>query len=58
MAEKSVMRRWLATYSALGHTWNSVLVIGTSLSNSVPMNGGGIVLQQIYDLHLDDVTLT
>lgn len=42
--------------STLGNAWNTVLVIGLSLSDAVPVDGGGVVLQLVRDSDLDSVT--
>ena len=42
--------------SAFSDTWNTVLVVGTNLGDTVPMDGGGVVGHLVGDGDLDLVT--
>ena len=45
---------WCET--ALGDTWNTVLVVGADLTNTVPMDGSSVVSQRVVDSYLDGIT--
>lgn len=45
---------WCQT--ALGNTWNTILVVGTELTDAVPMDGGRIVSQGVVNSDLDGIT--
>lgn len=45
---------WCET--ALSNTWNTVLVVGVELTNTVPVDGGRIVGQGVVNCDLDGIT--
>ena len=45
---------WCKT--TLGHTWNTVLIVGIELTDTVPMDGGGIIGQGVVNSDLDGIT--
>jgi len=45
---------WCQT--ALGNTWNTILVVGTELTDAVPVDGGRIVGQCVVNSNLDSIT--
>ena len=45
---------WCQT--ALGNTWNTILVVGTELTDAVPVDGGRIFSQCIVNSDLDSIT--
>jgi hypothetical protein len=42
--------------AALGNTWNTVLVVGTELTDTVPVDGGSIVSHGVVNGDLDGIT--
>jgi hypothetical protein len=42
--------------AALGNTWNTVLIVGADLTDTVPVDGGGIVSQSVVNGNLDSIT--
>src|SRR5271170_3148470 len=45
---------WCQT--ALGNTWNTILVVGTELTDAVPVDGGCIVSHCVVNSNLDSIT--
>lgn len=41
--------------TALGNTWNTILVVGVELADTVPVNGGRVVSHAVVDSDLDGI---